>query len=333
MKRVFILMLGAMLATFSGCKDDTEEVIKEVYETPVWKGSLDKAPENAEAGWAYFNTVDQKSYMFDGKKWNKMSDIDESRTGLIFLGETKETVYEKECTVKSYAVIRGDSLFYDYYKNYYYDNYLYIEKSFSVRADENGVVTPYNEFSEKDFKKSYSEKVYYPTGIVHFNKSYTSYGKLSYSSEYREDDRPLCVVHYDLDGKEYRRTDFSYYDNGNKKSEIQISDGKVRYKYLYSEDGVYQALLNYDFVCSEVWWKVGNSASFMSIDYDHDNKVSEFEYKEEDGDSYYLKYEWSTAGYVFTTYDKNGDIISSKYHYTEEDVVKLIESLRPFKID
>ena len=98
MKRVFILMLGAMLATFSGCKDDTEEVIKEVYEKPVWKGSLEKAPENAEAGWAYYNTVDQKSYMFDGKKWNKMSDIDESRTGLIFLGETKETVYEKECT-------------------------------------------------------------------------------------------------------------------------------------------------------------------------------------------------------------------------------------------
>jgi len=94
-------MLGMMLATFSGCKDDTEEVIKEVYQTPVWKGSLEKAPENAEVGWAYFNTVDKKSYMFDGKKWNKMSENDESHAGLIFLGETKETVDNTEYTVKS----------------------------------------------------------------------------------------------------------------------------------------------------------------------------------------------------------------------------------------
>jgi uncharacterized repeat protein (TIGR02543 family) len=35
----------------------------------TWKGSLDSAPSSPEAGWAYYNTADKKSYIFDGAQW------------------------------------------------------------------------------------------------------------------------------------------------------------------------------------------------------------------------------------------------------------------------
>lgn len=34
-----------------------------------WKGSYDSAPSNPKAGWAYYNTSDKRSYIFDGASW------------------------------------------------------------------------------------------------------------------------------------------------------------------------------------------------------------------------------------------------------------------------
>lgn len=35
----------------------------------TWKGSYSSAPENPEAGWAYYDTTDKKSYIYDGSSW------------------------------------------------------------------------------------------------------------------------------------------------------------------------------------------------------------------------------------------------------------------------
>jgi hypothetical protein len=39
----------------------------------VWKGEFEIAPENPELYWAYFNTTDGCSYIWNGEKWNKLS--------------------------------------------------------------------------------------------------------------------------------------------------------------------------------------------------------------------------------------------------------------------
>ncbi|MBP5448879.1 MAG: hypothetical protein J6Y01_02065, partial [Spirochaetales bacterium] len=35
----------------------------------VWKGEAATAPENPKTNWAYYNTADKKSYIYDGTSW------------------------------------------------------------------------------------------------------------------------------------------------------------------------------------------------------------------------------------------------------------------------
>jgi len=39
----------------------------------IWKGELATAPENADTNWAYFNTNDKKSFIFDGSQWQTLA--------------------------------------------------------------------------------------------------------------------------------------------------------------------------------------------------------------------------------------------------------------------
>lgn len=66
----FVIMLGLFLfaaAVFPSCKK--EEITQVEYLVPLWKGSLASAPQNPEAGWAYYDTVKKQSFIFDGKTW------------------------------------------------------------------------------------------------------------------------------------------------------------------------------------------------------------------------------------------------------------------------
>jgi hypothetical protein len=58
----------------------------------VWKGSLDAAPEPAEAGWAYYNTTDKKSYIYYGGEWHLLAadGEDENGVSIVWLGEREE---------------------------------------------------------------------------------------------------------------------------------------------------------------------------------------------------------------------------------------------------
>jgi hypothetical protein len=69
-----IFMLGLFLfaaAVIPSCKK--EEITQVEYLVPLWKGSLASAPQNPEAGWAYYDTVKKQSFIFDGTSWQVMS--------------------------------------------------------------------------------------------------------------------------------------------------------------------------------------------------------------------------------------------------------------------
>ncbi|MBR6277844.1 MAG: hypothetical protein IKR41_03710 [Bacteroidales bacterium] len=56
--KIFAFCVALMMSSvvFYGCNDDETEV-KETYITPIWKGQLETAPENPQAGWAYYNVA------------------------------------------------------------------------------------------------------------------------------------------------------------------------------------------------------------------------------------------------------------------------------------
>ena len=75
MRRIILCLFTGFCLCFSyiSCTQSLDELTKTVYITTVWKGSFPSAPQNPETGWAYYNTIDKKSYIYDGEKWNVMS--------------------------------------------------------------------------------------------------------------------------------------------------------------------------------------------------------------------------------------------------------------------
>ncbi|MBF0407128.1 MAG: hypothetical protein HQM10_07235 [Candidatus Riflebacteria bacterium] len=47
----------------------------------LWKGTLSSAPSSPSLNWAYYNTTDKKSYLFDGTTWQILSQDGNSITG------------------------------------------------------------------------------------------------------------------------------------------------------------------------------------------------------------------------------------------------------------
>jgi len=74
MKRFsLLLLLGLFLLTavVPSCK---KEEITNIEYSVIWKGSLETAPANPEAGWAYYNTKLGQSFIYDGTSWQLMSE-------------------------------------------------------------------------------------------------------------------------------------------------------------------------------------------------------------------------------------------------------------------
>jgi hypothetical protein len=53
----------------------------------IWKGSLSSAPSSPSTNWAYYDTVQKKSYIYDGSSWNVMT----QDGGVIIAGSTTPT--------------------------------------------------------------------------------------------------------------------------------------------------------------------------------------------------------------------------------------------------
>ena len=69
-----VLLAVAMTASFSACKNAPTDGLDGKDGTSIlWKGSFASAPENPGYLWAYYNTTDGCSYVWDGSKWTLLS--------------------------------------------------------------------------------------------------------------------------------------------------------------------------------------------------------------------------------------------------------------------
>ena len=73
-KTIFFVVLAFAFVclNLSGCNHNPNEETKVIYVTTIWKGAFPYPPKNPEPGWAYYNTTDKKSYIYDGEKWKEM---------------------------------------------------------------------------------------------------------------------------------------------------------------------------------------------------------------------------------------------------------------------
>ena len=284
--KIFAFCVALMMSSvvFYGCNDDETEV-KETYITPIWKGQLETAPENPQAGWAYYNVADKKSYIYDGSQWQvfaqdgvageigpKGEDGLSSDEGLVFCGETSETIDNETYTVKSYAQVFGDTHFYNYYKYYYQNEKLVRTKYFEYDNDDKYIAQPYTDFDESKFEGEYTEKVYYPSGKIkiHRRKGYNN----NFKTEFYENGKEKLLVYYDDEnGNETSKWEYVYYDNGNRKSEIRYEDGVISVKHEYYDNGNEKSSVSYD--------ENGNETSkWEYVYYDNGNRKSEICYED-----------------------------------------------------
>jgi uncharacterized protein YjdB len=128
MKRItLLLLLGLFLlaAVVPGCK---KEEITNIEYSVIWKGSLETAPANPEAGWAYYNTKLGQSFIYDGASWQVMSEngkdgkdgkdgVDgkdgQNGIGLVWKGELEAAPSDAETNWAYYNSTEKKSFIYD----------------------------------------------------------------------------------------------------------------------------------------------------------------------------------------------------------------------------
>ena len=334
----FCVALMMSSVVFWGCNDDEPEV-KETYITPIWKGQLETAPENPQAGWAYYNVADKKSYIYDGSQWQvfaqdgvageigpKGEDGLSSDEGLVFCGETSETIDNETYTVKSYAQVFGDTHFYNYYKYYYQNEKLVRTKYFEYDSHDN-ISMSYTDFDEAKYDGDYTEKVYYPSGKLRIYKWKNNGADHSESgeTEYFENGKTKLSVNYDENGNETSKWEYEYYDNGNRKSEIRYEDGVIREKYEYYDNGNSKSVIIYKkgVINYEVYY-YQNGESMLYVYYELDGSLNNFYYNYESG---YTKYSWG-GSYLYSYHDNERESFNNE-EYTENQALEFLKTLRP----
>ena len=71
MKKLFVVLLAALLVLVS-C-EEAGKVNYDALEMIEWKGNFSEEPVNPKAGWMYYNTIEDVTYLFDGSSWKTVS--------------------------------------------------------------------------------------------------------------------------------------------------------------------------------------------------------------------------------------------------------------------
>ncbi len=80
----------------------------------LWKGEFAEAPENPETNWAYYNTTDGCSYIYDGEKWNLLAKGNNNSSSGVVIEGTTLTGWENpegDITIPSEVTSIGDEAF------------------------------------------------------------------------------------------------------------------------------------------------------------------------------------------------------------------------------
>ena len=207
----------------------------------IWKGSLEITPSEPEAGWAYYNTEDKKSYIYDGSSWQILAQdgedgadapLDDETSNskdnsFVFMGESFEEIDGIAYNVKSYASVYAlEPYFYTYYKYYYLNNKL-----------RRACVIYHNHGADLDY--TYLE-------FVEHRCNYCS----SYIYIYNENGKLVENIQQpsDSSGKNYEyKTVISYDSYGNKYSEKWYSKNEVlTTERIFDSNGNMRESINYE---------------------------------------------------------------------------------------
>lgn len=90
MKKLFVVLLAALLILVS-C-EEAGKVNYDALEMIEWKGNFSEEPANPKAGWMYYNTTEDVTYLFDGSSW-KIVSKDTQRLSITIDGEELHGTY------------------------------------------------------------------------------------------------------------------------------------------------------------------------------------------------------------------------------------------------
>ena len=334
MKKNFILIAFfsvCLCVYFTGCKNVTEQVTKTVYMTPIWKGSLAAAPENPETGWAYYNTAEKKSYIYDGQTWQifaqdgidgkngadgkngtngkdgKDLTIDENNVkepeiGWIYIGEDTEEIEGISYSVKSYANLYAENAyFYDYYKFYYLEEkirrvYEYIRKP-GCNMDYDYLHFQESNDSFTNFLEGMDLSVkktiytYYENGLL---------------------DTKILYDPLDLTIEWFKQTfSYSFYDDGKIKSKIQCDYD------CQDEEGNLDAILEY------YYYPNGNLGLYY---YNYEGEAVKMKFYYESGYVKNYKPSYSSSYYTFADDQVTDDILEDSEEPAEFISKEILDS-------
>ena len=90
MKKLFVVLLATLLILVS-C-EEAGKVNYDALEMIEWKGNFSEEPVNPKAGWMYYNTIEDVTYLFDGSSW-KIVSKDTQRLSITIDGEELNGTY------------------------------------------------------------------------------------------------------------------------------------------------------------------------------------------------------------------------------------------------
>ena len=90
-------------------KNFTTEEVSNGFGSITWKGSLSSAPSNPQIGWAYYNTIEKCSYIYDGSSWQLIAQDGKS---VEWKGELTSAPVNPEENWAYFNIIDGNSYIY-----------------------------------------------------------------------------------------------------------------------------------------------------------------------------------------------------------------------------
>ena len=351
----------------------------------TWKGSHASAPTNPKSGWAYYNSSEKKSYIYDGSSWQILAQDGKDGAdgssggagsggmtgsgdaiGYVHIGSSTETIDGITYNVESYADVYTQSeYFYNYYK-FYYLNGILRRTYMGYHSVGSCLDYKYNEFVEHNCGNNTLLSFvyeYYENGIVaktiqitgntndsttyKYITNFSNNGvKLSYIGYKGNDNIPFFLykyyetgkintqISYNADGTISSKFFYSYYPNGNKKTEDRYLTGDIlNYSYTYYENGMeeshtyYNANGNISSKETYTYHPNGNKAtehkygrneviSAIYTYYENGNRKTYEDYNNGVVSSYTTYFDDGSSNETYIGYNTNGSIYSEAAYYS-----------------
>ena len=107
MKKLFTVVVCIVALLSVSCQPEIQE--KQIIQTLTWVGTLEQHPSNPEAGWAYYNSVDGRSYVYTDSGWQVIA---QDGIGVQWKGELYSAPSNPQKNWAYFNVVDGNSYIY-----------------------------------------------------------------------------------------------------------------------------------------------------------------------------------------------------------------------------